>query len=60
MDIYNLGKTTKNFPVPEEERKKFVLTDKEIIQLAQWAASQGKNTLYQQTLNDIEQWHQQY
>jgi len=30
------------------------------IQLAQWAASHGKVDLYQRSLNDIQQWHQQY
>lgn len=29
--------TTKNVSVPKEERKKYVLTDKEIITLAEWA-----------------------
>ncbi len=30
------------------------------LQLAQWAASQGKTKLYQQALNDIAHWHRQY
>ncbi|MBL4910320.1 MAG: uroporphyrinogen-III C-methyltransferase [Alteromonadaceae bacterium] len=30
------------------------------LQLAQWAASQGKTALYQQALDDIKQWQQQY
>ena len=29
--------TTKNISVPEEERRKFVLTDNEILKLSQWA-----------------------
>ncbi|MBW2988842.1 phosphoenolpyruvate synthase [Candidatus Woesearchaeota archaeon] len=31
--------TTKNIPVPEEERRKFALDDKEILQLARWACT---------------------
>jgi len=33
----NAAKPTKNIPVKEEDRKKFVLTDKEILMLARWA-----------------------
>ena len=32
------GKTTKNINTPREERRAFVLQDKEILQLARWAA----------------------
>lgn len=38
--IYSTGgskETTKNVSVPEEERKKFVLDDKEILKLSKWA-----------------------
>ncbi|MEJ2241467.1 MAG: phosphoenolpyruvate synthase [Candidatus Bathyarchaeota archaeon] len=31
-----VGETTKNVQVPKEERESFVLTDKEILQLARW------------------------
>jgi uroporphyrin-III C-methyltransferase len=30
------------------------------LQLAQWAASQGKTAIYQKTLADIQRWQQQY
>jgi len=38
--VYSTGgskETTKNVSVPEEDRKKFVLDDKEILKLAKWA-----------------------
>jgi pyruvate,water dikinase len=37
--IYDVGgsKSTKNIPVPPSERKKLVLTDQEILELARWA-----------------------
>ena len=36
--VYNIGgiKTTKNIPVPKEDREKFVLSDDEILTLAKW------------------------
>ena len=37
--VYDLGgsKLTKNIPVAASERRKFALTDEEVLQLAQWA-----------------------
>ena len=37
--IYDIGgsKSTKNIPVPPSERKKLVLSDQEILELARWA-----------------------
>jgi pyruvate,water dikinase len=37
--IYSMdgGKATKNIPTPEEDRKKFVLNDDEILKLAKWS-----------------------
>jgi pyruvate,water dikinase len=39
--IYTLegNKSTKNVPVPEAERNKFILTDEEILTLARWACA---------------------
>ncbi|MBI4150352.1 phosphoenolpyruvate synthase [Candidatus Woesearchaeota archaeon] len=36
-DMQGIKSTTKNVSVPEEDRKKFVLTDDEILTLAKWA-----------------------
>jgi len=37
--VYDIGgsKSTKNVPVPPSERKKFALTDEDILELARWA-----------------------
>jgi pyruvate,water dikinase len=39
--IYDVGgsKMTKNIPVPQSDRMKFVLTDDEVLQLAAWACT---------------------
>ncbi len=37
-DMQGEKATTKNVPVPEEDRKKFVLSDNEILTLAKWAS----------------------
>lgn len=34
---HDVGKTTKNVPTPEVERKQFVLSEEEILELAKWA-----------------------